>query len=398
MFVCERVARLGNISAASRHVHLSQPAVTQAVSNVEAFFGAQLFVRHSAGVALTPAGEIAIARIARARALLLDGIAELQRRHGKLAGAAQQLAQRLTGAQLKAFAMAAEQGSFSRAARANGVASPTLYRAARALERALDVPLFEKTSFGVRATREAESFGNCVRLVFSELDQARADIDTLTGGTSGRTVIGAMPLARSFIVPSAVTEFIAAYPRHCVSIVEGTYEYLLAGLQSGDIDFLIGALRPKQAAPNIEQEHLFDDPLSVVMRHDHPLAKRRKLRAEDLTRHPWIAPRTTSPLYEHFKRLFTAAGVPAPAHPVECNSLIAARAFLLESDCLMLSSTHQVHYELRAGLLRAVPHPHGRVVRPIGLAWRRNWQATRAQQRLLELIRERARSFQRTNQ
>lgn len=397
LFVCESVARLGNLSAAARHVHLSQPAVTQAVTNLERFFGAQLFVRHSGGVTLTPAGEIARGRIARARTLLVDGIAELLRRHGKPPGAAAQSALRLTGAQLKALASAAEQGSFSRAARASGIASPTLFRAARALERALEVPLFEKTSFGVRATREAEAFANCVRLVFTEFEQARADIDALAGGTSGRTVIGAMPLARSFIVPSAVTEFIKAYPQHSVSIVEGTYEYLLAGLQAGEIDFLIGALRPKPPA-NIKQEHLFDDALSIVMRHDHPLAKRRKLRAEDLARYPWIAPRASSPLHTHFERLFAAAGMAPPAHPVECNSLIAARAFLLESDCLMLSSTQQVHYELKAQLLRALPHPHGRVVRAIGLTLRRNWQPTRAQLDLLRAIRALTRRAKRAAQ
>ena len=58
---------------------------------------------------------------------------------------------------------------------------------------------------------------------------------------------------------------------------------------------------------------------------------------------------------------------PLPTTPIECNSLIAARALLLESDRIMLLSAHQIHYELKAGLLVALPHPAGNVVRPIGL-------------------------------
>jgi DNA-binding transcriptional LysR family regulator len=205
-----------------------------------------------------------------------------------------------------------------------------------------------------------------------------------------------MPLARSFIVPSAVIAFQQEQPHHDVSIMEGTYEHLVAALHAGEADFLIGALRDERASVDVRQEHLFDDPLSIAVRAGHPLASRKRLSAGDLARYPWIAPRTSSPLHAYFDKLFATAGVAVPAHPVQCNSLIAARAFLLESDCMMLSSVHQIHYELQAGLLAALPHPQGEVVRPIGLTVRRNWQPTRAQARLLEIVRERAKSAPRS--
>lgn len=394
IYVCHVVAQLGSISAAARQVHLSQPAVTQAVATVEDFFAAQLFVRRSAGVTLTPAGEIALERISRAIAQLQDALLDLLRRRDQPAEETQRIVWRLSSAQLAALAAFAEHKDFTRAARASGIAPPTLHRAARTLERTLELPLFEKTSFGVRPTRDADTFARRVRLVFAELSQARADVHALSGGTSGTTVIGAMPLARSFIIPSALIAFVRGHPDHSVSIMEGTYEHLFAALQAGEADFLIGALRPARVASDVQQEHLFDDPLSIVVRAGHPLARRRQLRPTDLARYPWIAPRLTSPLRVQFDELFAAAGVAPPAYPVQCNSLIAARAFLLESDCMMLSSVHQIHYELRAGMLVALPHPQGRVVRSIGLTMRRNWQPTRAQMRLLDLIRERARAYE----
>ena len=77
---------------------------------------------------------------------------------------------------------------------------------------------------------------------------------------------------------------------------------------------------------------------------------------------------------------------------LECNSLAAARAFLLESDRIMLLSAHQIHYEMQAGLLVALPHPAGNVVRPIGLTLRRDWHPTSTQRRLLEILRRSARA------
>lgn len=388
LHLCREVARLGTVSAVSRLSHLSQPAITQAVANVEQYFGTPLFLRESTGMQLTPAGSVCSLRIERALAQLRDGLSELLRRSGKTGVDVGHLALRLTNAQLNALTAFTRYSSFRRAARASGVSEPTLHRAARTLERELGVALFERTSFGVRATRDAEAFARCVRLAFAEVAQARAEIDGLGGTASGITVIGAMPLARSFLIPSAVIEFKRDHPQHEVSIIEGTYEHLVGALQSGEADFLIGALRDEAIVGNVKQEHLFDDPLSIALRRGHPLTMRKRIRVADLAAYPWIVPRAGSPLRAHFEALFAEAGVPTPTHSVQCNSLIAARAFLMEGDYLMLSSTHQIHYEVRAGLLVALPHPGGRVTRAIGLTMRRNWQATPAQARLLEVLRE----------
>jgi hypothetical protein len=58
----------------------------------------------------------------------------------------------------------------------------------------------------------------------------------------------------------------------------------------------------------------------------------------------------------------------------------------------MLMSAHQIHYEMQAGLLAALPHPEGKVVRPIGLTLRRDWHPTANQQTLLEILRHTARN------
>jgi DNA-binding transcriptional LysR family regulator len=386
--LCQEVARYGTVTAVARHTHLTQPAVTQAIAKVETYFGAALFTRDATGMKSTAAGELCLPRMERATTQISDGLTEILRRNGRSISDVDQLTFRLTNAQLNALTAFTTHGSFRRAARANDIAQPTLHRAARSLERTLDIALFEQTSFGIRATRDAEGLARCTRLAFAEVAQARAEIDALRGRASGITVIGAMPLARSHLIPSAVIAFKREYPEHEVSIMEGTYEHLLAALHSGEADFLIGALRDEAIAGNVKQEHLFEDPLSIAMRQGHPLTSRKRVRVKDLANYPWVIPRSSSPLKARFEALFANAGIAAPTRTVQCNSLIAARAFLLEGDYLMLSSDHQIHYDVRAGLLTALPHPGGRVMRSIGLTMRKNWQSTRVQSRLLDLLRE----------
>jgi LysR family transcriptional regulator of gallate degradation len=377
------VARLGSVSAAARAVHISQPAVTQAVAGVERYFGVSLLTRSNTGVTLTAAGELCARRIERSISHLRDAVAELTRSRNFDFDATRLM----RSAHLHALSAVVEHRNFSLAARAQHMSQPSVHRAARELERLIGVPLFEKTSFGITPTREAEKLARRARLAFAEIAQARAEVHALSGGESGRTVIGAMPLARSFLVPTALLEFTQQYPEHSVAIVEGAYEHLLASLRSGEADFLIGALRNPSPVADVVQEHLFDDPLAIIVRAKHPLVSRRRVTVAGLSKYPWIVPRAGTPLRAHFHEMFETAGLPAPTRAIECNSLIAARALLLESDRIMLLSAHQIHYELEAGLLVALPHPAGDVERPIGLTMRNDWHPTDSQRTLLEIVR-----------
>jgi LysR family transcriptional regulator of gallate degradation len=383
---CE-AARLQSISGAARLVHLSQPAITQAIAGVEQYFGAKLLDRSSSGVALTQPGQLCLDRAQRALSEVQAGIAEAD---GGSAVRAATLVRQIRSAHLAALITVVQHRNFSAAARARGLSQPSIHRAARKLESVLRVPLFERTSFGVVPTREAERLARRSKLALAEIGQARAEIAALYGGDTGSTVIGAMPLARAHILPGVLTDFSAQFPQHRISIMDGTYDHLLAALQSGEADFLIGALRDPSKLAAVVQEHLFDDPLIIAVRADHPLVRKNRTSLPALLEYPWVAPRAGSPLRAHFTDLFASGGLETPSALIECNSIDAARALLLDSDRVMLLSPHQVYHELRTGLLVALPHPSGNVSRPIGLTLRRGWRPTSSQEHLLRLLRERS--------
>lgn len=386
------VAQLGSISAAARSVHLTQPAVTQAIAQIEAHFGARLFARSSTGMHVTAAGKICAERIDRALRALNDGIVELRGSSRRDSASVVHIMHGMRTAQLRALTAITQHRNFTLAARSSNMAQPTIHRAARELERLLEAPLFEKTSFGIVPTSGAEYLARRAGVAFAELEQARAEIAALNGNEQGRTVAGACSMAQHpFLIPEAFIEFSLRCPEHGISIINGTYEHLVASLRIGETDFLIGPLRSSDLPHDVVQEHLFDDPLGIVVRADHPLAQRKPLTAADLLRYPWIAPRNGAPLRSDFETLFKLAGVPAPERPLECNSLSSARAFLLATNRMMLVSPHHFRNDLQVGTLTLIPHPAGPVVRPMGLISRRYWQPTSTQASLLEVIRQRSR-------
>lgn len=382
------VARRGSVSAAARAIHISQPAVSQEIARIEASLGAQLFERTALGLQLTEAGEAVRIRIDRALAILQDGLSDLLR--AAAAMPRRDLLRRISSMQLLLLATVVEQGSFAKAARELDRSRSTVQKAVRQLEQTLRVALFETTSHGLQPTREAARLVFSTRLAFAEMRQAHCEAGLSRGTEVGSTVIGAMPLARSFLVPAAILEFAKVHPAHTVCILDGPYESLLVSLRSGAADVLVGALRSPAPAQDVSEEHLFDDPLALVVRARHPLASRQRVRTADLGRYAWVAPRRGSPLRRHYEDLLTLTQKTPREAAVECNSLVAARALLLASDRVMLLSAHQVHHELASGELVALPHPKGPVSRAIGMTTRRNWRPTAVQVMLLDSIRRQA--------
>ncbi len=386
------VTDTGSVSAAARALHLSQPAVTQAMAAVEREFGTPLFRRTPQGMEPTAAGRLCAARVARALERIEEAVVAVNpnARGMRTTGGG------ITSSQLRALLAVIEAGGFGPAARSAGTTRATLHRAARELERRMAMPLFETTSHGLRPTREALRLGLQVQLAIAELEQAHAEVASLGGADCGQTVIGGMPLARSRMLPEAILRFASRRPHHRISILDGPYESLLDALRRGRADVLVGALRDA-VPPDVVQEFLLEDPLAIIVRRGHPLEKstrggQRAAAPEVLSEFPWIAPRPGSPLRRHFEQLFRGAARGPLAAPIECNSLIAARALLLSSDRVMLLSSQQAHHEIAAGELVALPHPAGRVVRKIGLTLRGDWRPTGAQADFLETLRAVARS------
>jgi DNA-binding transcriptional LysR family regulator len=387
------VARLKSVNRAAQEVHLSQPAVTQAIASLEAHFGAPLLVRRSTGAYATPYGELLRVRVERAleriaRAAAAFGGAGGERRDGALQAAPQPRAHRLTAAQLSALIGVTEAGSFTLAARKLGVAQPSLHRSVRELERALGGALFERSGRGVVSTAPGSELARNFRVALREIEQAAEEIRCAQGVTAARIAVGATPLARAWVVPRAVALLLRRYRGIAVRIVDGPYDTLLRALRGAEVDLMVGALREPPPVRDVAQERLFTDPLSVVARSGHPLARSRSVSWRRLARWPWVLPARGTPTRRQFERLFREAGVPAPEPAVEASSQIALRGLLIENDMVTLISRHQVGYEVRSRLLEPIAVDLPGTARPIGISTRADWVPTPLQAEFVGLLRE----------
>ena len=372
------IARQRSTRRAANVVHLSQPALTQALAQMEATLEQRLFERTGSGMTPTPAALLLIERIDRAFAWLTAA--------ERLFPGGPPLHRLVTRIQLQALMAVVESDSISVAARRLGVRQPSVTRALRDLETICGRQLVTRSPLGTEASRDARELARFAGLAFAEILQGLDAFRESHGQIDGRVVIGSLPLARSTLVPNAVTRLMERYPEVRLRIVDGPYPELLHELRSGQLDCIIGALR-FPPPPDVRQEELFTDSLSLVVRPDHPLCRSQAVTPEDLASLDWVLPPAGVPTRRHFEAFFQSEGLAVPRHVVECSSMVAVRGLLLRSDRATLMSLTQVGHEIESGQLAVLGAPLPQTARPIGLALRADWRPTLAQGAFLEFLR-----------
>ncbi len=384
------IGELGSVSAAADAIGLSQPALTQGVARLERQFGTHLFDRLAQGLRPTENGAKVLSRTGRAFDRLAREIRAASRptRPGGGRPAVARPGIRpelhLTAAQVRAVLALAEVGSLSAAAQSLGLSEPAVHRAVRELERTCNVALTERRGRSVCLTDTGRRMARGFALSVSELNVALQEV----ARQPARLAVGAMALSRSMLIPVTLAQLSQAAPWAQVDVVDGSYGELVEALRSGTIDVVIGALR-EQSEPDLRQEVLMHDRITIIGRSDHPLA-RRAPSLDELALYPWIVGRRTSALLERWQELFDAAGIARPRAPIQCGSVTTIRGLLVRSDFLTLLSRDQVTAEVEAGLLTPISSAMPDTLRTIGAITRRDWFPTALQEEFLTLLRQAA--------
>ena len=391
LLVFEAVARTENVSRAATEVHVSQPAVTQAIARLEREIGAALFRRRNTGCYLTEGGEILQRRTARLFAQLDQALSELGVGIPRTGPAnLRSIERKLSQPQVRALLAIAENGSFAAAARALAISEASIHRPARELERILRRPLFQRTARGLTATRPAAELARRVRLAVQELERAVEEIEASQGRNRGRIRLGLLPLAGAFFVARALKDLGEAYPDIRIEVIDGSFDFLIERLRSGGIDFIIGPVRGLDPSLGVVETVLFDDPYALVVRRGHPLTRKRQITRQDLLAYDWVAPPPNTPRRTAYDALF--AGLDRmPCSTLQTSSSNLTRAILTETDRITLLSRHESRAEEEMGFLTvlkfAVPH----AARQVQVTTRADWLPTAVQARFLQELHDRAR-------
>ncbi|QGZ64519.1 LysR family transcriptional regulator [Paraburkholderia acidisoli] len=387
------VVEEGSAARAALRLFRAQSAVTRALRELEDALGEPLMERHASGMLPTPVGRAVYERACRVFAELEQlaqwSAARQTRARAIAAGAIPPYL--LNTRRLQLLVALVRHQHMPSAAQALGVSQPAVSSAMRILETGAGAALFHRTARGVQLTSEGETFALRVRRALNELRHIPDDIAAVQGSIRGFVTVGALPFSRTLILPEAIARVRRAWPGVHVITDESAYETLVAGLRAGDIDFILGALRPTDPASGVHAEPLISENMVALVRPDHPLAGKRRLRLEQLAEAEWILPRKHTPARSMLDALFVRAGLEPPVPAVETADLATIRGLLLRTDMIAVLSAHQVHYELQTGHMAILNVPLAQTERDIGLTMRAAFEPSPAARKLADAIREVAR-------
>ena len=94
--------------------------------------------------------------------------------------------------------------NFSQTADRLGISQPALSKQILALEKELEVRLFDRATVPMTLTAAGEHFIRRARELLYQEDQLLRSMDAYKSGESGRLVIGISPFRSQYLIPSVV--------------------------------------------------------------------------------------------------------------------------------------------------------------------------------------------------
>lgn len=252
----------------------------------------------------------------------------------------------------RAFLVTAEEGSFSAAARALGLAQPTLGRQVSALEEELGVVLFERVGHRLVLTETGSELAEQVR----QMNEAAARFSLIAAGQSqdvnGVVRIAASQAVSAYLVPPVVERVRKAHPGIEIELVVSNTS---SDLRKREADIAIRHFRPQgedlvaRLVKETSEAHLYGAP-RYLQRIGNPatpeaLAERAQLIGWDET--------------DRFVTALRAVGYPFPASSVVIRTEdhlvqweLAKRGMGL---CAMMEEVGDQERRLRRALPEAAP-------------------------------------------
>ncbi|MBB3178150.1 LysR family transcriptional regulator [Variovorax sp. Sphag1AA] len=287
------------------------------------------------------------------------------------------------------FLAVAEHGQVRRAAAALGLSQPALTKGLQRLEKELGFPLFERGARGMTLTPVAEQFRQRTQTLRTSLGDAIKEASDLHLGAMGLLRVGVSPLYAERLFVPACLQLHQQRPAARLRVMVNLNDALLGALRLGDLDLSINAI-PRVPSEDLEAVPLMNDDLCMVVREDHPLLRRRRVRLQDLVDAHWMLPGPGVAGRRGVEARLAEAGMPPPRVAVEVsNTASQLSRLVIRSDLVALMSQAMLAGPAGEGLA-PLPFAEARFAREIGALMRKDHVLSPLAKRFLEILRETA--------
>ncbi len=264
----------------------------------------------------------------------------------------------LTSRDLRLVAAIDRHRHFGRAADALNISQPALSRALKSLEERLGESLFLRSRAGVDPTDVGQLVADRGGRLLADLTDLQQAVARAREGGLGELSVAVGHYPAELSVAEAVGQLLQSRPRLNFSL--RTYEWvaIASSLTRREVDLAFCETSPFEDDPKFHVTPVGSHPLFFFARGNHPLAKKRRVRLDDLFGFPWAAP----VIPWRAAAAFQGTGDDCPAGSLDfgrrlfiprvaATSMYLAKRIVENSDCLALSTLSQLDDGLGRGNL-----------------------------------------------
>ena len=183
---------------------------------------------------------------------------------------------------LRYFVAVAEAGSLKLAAEEKlRTTQPSLSRQIRDLEQEVGTPLFSRGARGVKLTAAGRVFLDHARVMLSQAETAVRSARQVVEPAKPTFTMGFMIGHDSTWIPQALNALRYQLPDIHVVISTQNSPQLAAALSQGLVD--VAFLRQEDGGAGLAYMLLAEEPIEVYLPHDHPLAAKTSISAQEIT-------------------------------------------------------------------------------------------------------------------
>ncbi|TFZ02652.1 LysR family transcriptional regulator [Ramlibacter henchirensis] len=298
-----------------------------------------------------------------------------------------QLLNRLRMRQIALLLALDELGTLRAAAEHLGLTQPAATKMLHELETALGQRLFERVGRGLQRNAAGDRVIAHFQSIRGSMEALNRELGEIRAGGIGKLTIGSIMAASPGRLTHALLRLKQEMPMLAVEVAVDTSDRLLAQLDEGVLDLVIGRMTGTVNLP-CRFRAIDDEALALIAANDHPLARRRKLDLPALLDYPWVLQPPGSPMRDLIEREFRENELRLPRGLIETGSILTTINLVRDSQFLAVVPQAVALGDAQHGKVRVLPYRFARTLESYGSIVPEERPPSRAALRFLELLHE----------
>lgn len=263
---------------------------------------------------------------------------------------------------LAIFHEIAETGSVSLGAEQLLISQPAASKQLKEFEAALGEQLFDRTGKGLRLTTVGKLLNEYARKIFTLEAEAEHAVAQLREVRRGELSLGASTTIAGYLLPQVLARFHQQHPQIRVHVSVGNTAFVHQQVLDYRVD--LGLTEGFVEEPGLTSTSFAEDELVVVAAASHPLVKKRKVKAEDLSGQSFVLRESGSGTRAVQEQAISLCGVEVE-EVMTLSSTEAIKHVVAAGVGLAIISRLSVEAELASGELCAIRLADLQIPRPL---------------------------------